>query len=431
MRILHINATSHTGGAAHAMQRLSKGLVANNHESQFLAGRSKFLDDPTVHLIWDVAAERRTILDSMLSRVGNPIEKYMGMHPWAHRMNLRITETDLVQWADIIDLRNLFGGFFNLWCLPKLSSLKPVFWRLPDLWAMTGHCAYPYDCERWVTGCYDCPLFTEEGRKIVEPVATPRDGTRRSWKAKKRIYERSKINVIITTDWMVEQVNKSILADSISITKISNGVDLDLYKPRSRSEAREKLGLPLDETIVLWTAGYKGNIRKGYHLVVEALEDIQREREDTPMLLTMGGKVGWDKPETLRKERHLGYVRDMEMQASVYAASDVFLCPTLADAQPQTALESLACGVPIIAFDVGPMTEMVHDGETGFIAPDTTVDSLRDQILRFMEAKELRSKMREICRDEALKKYDLKKQTLIYIDLYQNALSEFTPSSKI
>ena len=424
MRVLHINATSHTGGASRAMQRLSAGLVKNNHESKFLVGRTKYRENPAVHLIWDEVSDLRTLSDSLLSRIGNPIEKNVGIHPWANRMNLRITETPLFKWADIIDLRNLFGFYFNPWCLPSLSAQKPVFWRLPDLWAITGHCAYPYDCQRWITGCYDCPLFTPEGRKIVEPVATIRDGTRRSWKAKKELYKKSKLHVVITTDWMLEQVNQSILADSLSISQISNGVNLDLYKPRSRSEARKKLGLPEDETILLWAAGYKGNHRKGYHLVVEALEDIQRQGDYTPMLLTMGGNIGWDKPETLQKERHLGYVRDPEKQAQVYAASDAFLCPTLADAQPQTALESLASGIPIIAFDIGPMPELVIDGKTGFIASETTSKSLREQIVIFMKSEDLRLIMRENCRNESIEKYDLVKQTGKYIDLYQSALTE-------
>ena len=109
MRVLHINATSHTGGAARAMQRTSAGLVKNGHESKYLAGRSKYLDNPAVHLIWDEVSGHRTLSDSLLSRIGNPIEKNFGIHPWAHRMNLRITDTELFKWADIIDLRNLFG----------------------------------------------------------------------------------------------------------------------------------------------------------------------------------------------------------------------------------------------------------------------------------------------------------------------------------
>ncbi len=61
------------------------------------------------------------------------LAKYIGINPWANRPALRIAETALSEWADIIDLRNLFGGFFNLWSLPQLSKNKPIVWRMPDL----------------------------------------------------------------------------------------------------------------------------------------------------------------------------------------------------------------------------------------------------------------------------------------------------------
>ena len=424
MRVLHINATSHTGGAARAMGRLHTALENKGHQSQFLVGRSKYPDDPQVNLIWDQISNYRSLGNSLISRIGNQIEKYHGLHPWSNRTNLKLVDTPLYNWADIIDLRNLFGGFFNLWGLPTLTVRKPIVWRMPDLWALTGHCAYPYDCERWITGCYNCPLFSTDGRKIIEPKATIWDGTKRVWRAKKDIYQKSQLHIIVTTEWMRDQVNQSILGDALSINVISNGVDLEIYSPKSRSDARRELDLPQDETILLWGAGSKGNYRKGYHLVVEALDMMQRQGTPTPMLLTMGGTKGWDREEPLEKIKNFGYVRDPEQQALLYSAADAFLCTTLADAQPQTALESLACGIPIIAFDVGPMRDLAIEGKTGFIAQNTTARNLQNTILDFLKQAEDDINMRENCRNEALKKYDLGRQTEKYIDLYESILAE-------
>ena len=434
MRVLHVNTTSHIGGAARAMRRLHEALIEKNHQSQFLVGRSKYPQDPQVHLIWDEVSSFRSLTNSLISRIGNRVEKYKGIHPWSNRTTLRIVDSPIYQWADIIDLRNLFGGYFNLWSLPALSAEKPVVWRLPDLWALTGHCAYPYDCQRWKTGCHHCPLLTREGRKIVEPSPTVWDGTRRVWQAKKNLYQKSKLHIIVTTKWMQENVRQSILGNALSINVISNGVNLEIFRPIPRSEARSKLGLPSDEKILLWAAGGKGNYRKGYHLVVKALEEIQSRGESSPTLLTMGGEEGWNIPEPLQKIHHLGYISDAKQQALIYAAADAFLCATLADAQPQTALESLACGTPIIAFDVGPMPDLAIDGETGFIALETTAQSLREEIEKFLLAEDIFPEMRKQCRNQALEKYDLSKQTEEYIRLYQEILNDYklkTPSSNI
>jgi glycosyltransferase involved in cell wall biosynthesis len=424
MRVLHINATSHTGGAARAMGRLHSALVKKGHQSQFLVGRSKFVEDPIVHLIWDEVSRYRSLGGSLLSRIGNQFEKYLGIHPWSNRSTLKITETSLFNWADIIDLRNLFGGFLNLWSLPPMTTLKPVVWRMPDLWAVTGHCAYPYDCQRWITGCYQCPLLTPEGRKIIEPNPTIWDGTRRVWRAKKDLYQKSNLHIIVTTEWMRRQVKQSILGDALSINVISNGVDLEIYKPRDKAEARKKLGLPEKGPVLMWSAGSRGNYRKGYHLLEKALERMQADRETMPLLITMGGAKGWDQPERLQNVKHLGYVRDPEQQSLVYAASDVFLCPTLADGQPQTALESLACGIPIIAFDLGPMPDLAINGKTGFLVPDQTAENLQSVIVDFLGRIDDFAGFSENCRREALKKYDLQKQTEKYIELYEAILAD-------
>ncbi len=424
MRVLHINATSHTGGAARAMQRLHQALVEQGHQSRFLVGRSTHPEDPLVHLIWDEVAGFSTLGNRIKSRLGNQLERYIGIHPWANQNNLRISDTELYRWADIIDLRNLFGGYFNLWSIPALSAGKPVVWRMPDLWAVTGHCAYPYDCQRWKTGCYCCPLLTRQGQQIVEPKPTILDGTRRVWRAKRDIYSRSCLHVIVTTRWMRDQVSESILQNARSINIISNGVNLEVYKPRNRAETRRQLGLDTDAKILLWAAGGKGNYRKGYHLAYQALEEIQANSENPPWLITMGGEEGWSHPETLQRVRHFGYVRDAEQQARIYAAADAFLATTLADGQPQTALESLACGTPVIAFDIGPMPELVIEGRTGVIAPQTTAASLAKAIQASLIEEDRVSSLRISSRSYAEEHFDLRVQTQKYITLYEGILRE-------
>ncbi len=405
-----------------AMQRLRQALAERGHESKFLVGRTRFPEDSSVQLIWDVIAPYRSLKTSLQSRIGNQIEKYYGLHPWANITNLRIVDSPLVEWAEIVDLRNLFGGFFNLGVLPALSAKKAVAWRLPDLWAVTGHCAYPYDCERWKTGCHHCPLLTPEGRKKVEPTPTILDGTRSVWKFKKKIYDKSRIHVIVTTEWMRKQISESILQNAVSVNVISNGVQLDVYRPLDKAAARKELGLPQDKKILLWAAGAKGNYRKGYHLAVKALESIDQKMADPPMLITMGRDEGWQHTEQIRNIQHFGYVRDSDRQVLVYSAADAFICSTLADAQPQTALESFACGTPVIAFDLGPMPEIITDGATGFLARETTAQALEGAISRFLDQDPVEADFQANCRRVAEDRFDLRKQTAEYVRLYEKIL---------
>ncbi|NOQ39659.1 MAG: glycosyltransferase [Anaerolineales bacterium] len=424
MNILHINTTSHSGGAAKAMQRLHDELLAQKHQSEIIAGRNNLPGEPHIHLMSDVISPYQTNLGVIQSRLGSCIEDFLGLHPWTNRPTLNLPKTKLYEWADIIDLRNLHGGYINLWVLPGLSLGKPVVWRLPDLWALTGYCAYPYDCKKWKDGCHDCPLLKGEGRLLVEPKPPPRwDGTRRVWLAKQKTYLESKLHIVVNSEWMRKKVNQGILKDSLSVNVISNGVDLDIYKPIDKQMAREKLGLPPNEIILLWGAASLGNLRKGYSYTARAMELIQNKGEIEPLLITMGNEKRMDEKYPLGKVKHFGFVKDPASQVLMYNAADLFLCSTLADAQPQTAVEALACGTPVIAYDIGPMPELIQEGKTGFIAPDVSVESLAATLEEVLDNPEQLVEMGQYCREEAEQKYDLSKQTKMYIDLYENILT--------
>jgi len=424
MNILHINTTSHSGGAAKAMQRLHDELLAQKHQSEIIAGRNNLPGEPHIHLMSDVISPYQTNLGVIQSRLGSCIEDFLGLHPWTNRPTLNIPKTKLYEWADIIDLRNLHGGYINLWVLPGLSLGKPVVWRLPDLWALTGYCAYPYDCQKWKDGCHDCPLLKGEGRLLVEPKPPPRwDGTKRVWLAKQKTYLESKLHIVVNSEWMRKKVNQGILKESLSVNVISNGVDLDIYKPIDKQMAREKLGLPPNEIILLWGAASLGNLRKGYSYTARAMELIQNKGEIEPLLITMGNEKRMDEKYPLGKVKHFGFVKDPASQALMYNAADLFLCSTLADAQPQTAVEALACGTPVITYDIGPMPELIQEGKTGFIAPDVSVESLAATLEEVLDNPEQLVEMGQYCREEAEQKYDLSKQTKMYIDLYENILT--------
>jgi len=424
MNILHINTTSHSGGAAKAMQRLHDELLAQKHQSEIIAGRNNLPGEPHIHLMSDVISPYQTNLGVIQSRLGSCIEDFLGLHPWTNRPTLNIPKTKLYEWADIIDLRNLHGGYINLWVLPGLSLGKPVVWRLPDLWALTGYCAYPYDCQKWKDGCHDCPLLKGEGRLLVEPKPPSRwDGTKRVWLAKQKTYLESKLHIVVNSEWMRKKVNQGILKESLSVNVISNGVDLDIYKPIDKQMAREKLGLPPNEIILLWGAASLGNLRKGYSYTARAMELIQNKGEIEPLLITMGNEKRMDEKYPLGKVKHFGFVKDPASQALMYNAADLFLCSTLADAQPQTAVEALACGTPVITYDIGPMPELIQEGKTGFIAPDVSVESLAATLEEVLDNPEQLVEMGQYCREKAKKTYDLSKQTKMYIDLYENILT--------
>ena len=159
------------------------------------------------------------------------------------------------------------------------------------------------------------------------------------------------------------------------------------------------------------------------------MELIQEKKSDVPMLITMGSQERWTNPDKLKKAHHFEYVREPEKQALIYSAADAFLCTSLAEGQPQTALESMACGTPVIAFDLGPMPEEVIDGKTGIIVQSPDAEALVGGIERFLDNEDLQPIFQKNCRQQALEKYDLDIQTEKYISLYEEILVNFRNGS--
>jgi glycosyltransferase involved in cell wall biosynthesis len=223
---------------------------------------------------------------------------------------------------------------------------------------------------------------------------------------------------------MRNQISNSILKDALSVNIISNGVELDIFKPVDKKQARAELGLPVDGKILLYVAHRLGAYRKGFHLASKALMEIQENNPECPMLITMGSKERLNEPIRLPNTHHFGYVEDPRKQSLIYSAADAFLCTTLAEGQPQTILESMACGTPVIAFNTGPMPEEVSDGENGFLVEDQTASALAGSIRKFLNNEDIHPLLGVNSHQQALEKYNLTNQTEKYITLYERILNE-------
>jgi glycosyltransferase involved in cell wall biosynthesis len=195
---------------------------------------------------------------------------------------------------------------------------------------------------------------------------------------------------------------------------IPYGLDNDVFQPRERHVARDVLGIPFNASVVLFVADFAGSYRKGFHILVPALSDLEAERQVFLLCL------GQNPPAELKRFPHAHFedITNDRMLSFVYSAADVFVAPSLADNLPNTVLESMACGTPVVAFDVGGLPEMVRPGITGLLAPAGDAVKLKEAILCLLEDSGRRAEMAANCRRIALAEYDLAIQAKRYIQLY-------------
>jgi teichuronic acid biosynthesis glycosyltransferase TuaC len=252
-------------------------------------------------------------------------------------------------------------------------SVLPLVWRLNrehpiDL--IDVHFAYP-------DGVAGCLLA-----KVLRcPVVVTLRGT--IGKLSKFRLRRFQIKWVLRAAMRVIAVSQSLkdvalrleaVADKIKV--VPNGVDTQMFNPSNREEARRKLGLSIDQKIIISVGALSE--RKGHHRVVEVMPRVLRELANTVYLVVGAGGVEGDMGPFIN-----GLTQKLGIQGSVrllcerphheiarwLAAADVFCLATSNEGMANVILEALACGVPVVATRVGGNVELIRDGENGYLVP--------------------------------------------------------------
>ncbi len=401
---LSFNDWGRAGGTSVALCRLHWGLQKSGHESKILC-RVKNLED-SIEIPRSRIAERA--IREFTSR--------LGLNDLHAISSFGIKNHPAYKEADILHLQSLHSGYFNYLALPALTRNKPTVWTIHDLWAITGHCGFPDECERWKTGCGKCPHL-----KTYPPVK--RDGTAWEWKLKQWAYKNSRITIIVSSAWFRDIIKQSLLKH-FPVHLIPFGIDTGLYQPLDKKDSRVKLGLPPDKTILMFSTTKLGDPRKGGVYLKKALAGLPPEVRKKFFLITTGKA---EKPEDAEfgiETKHLGYV-DNERMPVLYSAADLFVFPTLGETFGLVALESMACGTPVVAFGVGGVLGHVRHGITGYTAKEGDVGDLARGISSLAQDHDKRMEISRTCRSVAVEEYSESLQIRRYVDLYKNVVSDF------
>jgi glycosyltransferase involved in cell wall biosynthesis len=369
----------------------------------------KATDDDDVSMI----GHRRAVW--MLDRLCDRVLERLSLQYCFYPSSILLPRRPWFREADVIQLCNTHGGYFSHLALPALCRARPVVWRLDDMWPMTGHCIYSFDCTRWKTGCGSCPI-------VADYPSLRRDRTALLWRLKRRAYRRASLTLVAPSRWMAGLTRESPLLDRFPIHVIPNGLDVQVFRPIPRSSAREVLGLDPRKRVVLFGSHMASDRRKGAGLLAEALARLAPPSRKDVELLTIGrGSPGWDASIPL-PVRHLGPIRDDALLATIYSAADVYVLPTLADNLPNTLIESMACGTPVVSFDVGGVAEAVRHLETGYLAKARDVEDFTRGMALLLDDPALRAAMGRRGREVVEQDYTLELQARRFLEVYREAI---------
>lgn len=403
MKVLHINQSDTSGGAAIAGYRLHQGLLAQGVDSRLLVGFAK------------TSSKRVTAVPR------NFVENYSRRFTWRLGINylqyistFNIAQHSFYKNADVINFHNLHGDYFNYLAIPQLAKNKPVIFTLHDMWSFTGHCAYSYDCDRWKIGCGKCPY-----PNTYPPIKL--DNTRLEWQLKNWVYHRSQLSIVTLSNWLTQQAMQSML-NQFPIHHIPNGVDTKTYQPLDSEQCRFLLGIPASKKVLMFGAQTFSDLRKGSDLLIKALSKLPVSLKAESLLLTIGDKSEAIAEAVEIQTLNLGYVSSDRLKAIAYSAADLFIFPTRTDNLPLVLQESMACGTPMVSFKVGGLADLVRPGITGYLAESEDTKDFSNGIVQLLEDRHLHNYMSEQCRAIALQEYPLELQVQRYIELYRHAL---------
>jgi len=390
MKILHIT-TMDTGGAGRAACWLHRGLLRAGMESRVLCrDEAQCLEGVTRYLIppWKrrltMAWRCRSVLLKVVEIQHNTKPDYeIFTFPFS---GYSIERHPLAEWADVIHL-HWVADFLNYPTFFQCVK-KPLVWTVRDMNPYMGGFHYADDAGR-----HPWPL--------------------------ERRFEALKIKII-------RQVpNLSIVAlsrqhEAFSAASemfrgrphrvIHNGVDLALFSPRPREAARARFGIPQDKRVLLFVAqtGGPGARRKGVDMLEQGVADFKA------MGLHLCG-IGAFKDNRVQS---FPLMRQEDLPA-LYSAADFAVVPSREDAGPNTMMEPMACGTPVVGTPAGWMIDFIRKGETGVLAREVSAEAVREAVREAAEAHTFdRAKIRAFAEEN----FSLEKQARAYCEVYREAM---------
>jgi glycosyltransferase involved in cell wall biosynthesis len=413
MKISLLNFSDREGGASRAAYRLHQELRKIGLHSRMVV-QSKESDDDSVVGPQGKINKSFALLRPHLDLV--PWYFYQHRQPilWSPAWQPKSDWRSLNQeGSDVHHLHWICRGFIPVTMLSKISG--PLVWTLHDSWAFTGGCHIPLDCSRYQASCGRCPQLGSAGNH---------DLSRWVWQRKHKHWRNLNLTIVSPSRWLADCARSSSLLRRRRIEVIPNGLDLTRFRPLDRGLARELLGLSQEQTLILSGAlGLSRDPHKGFGHLQEALKILAAQGwQEKASLIIVGSSAPQEPVDTGLKPIYLGTFHDEISMALLYAAADVLVAPYVQDNLSNVVMEALACGIPVVAFDVGGMPDMVDHLRVGYLARPFDAADLARGIEWVLADPERCKALGRAARSKAEKDYDISSIANRYAALYRSVL---------
>jgi glycosyltransferase involved in cell wall biosynthesis len=409
MRLLQVSEADHGGGAERIAYDLHRSSVAAGHDSRMLVGYKHGEDSRITGLVPENGMRR------FAYRCIRSIERHSGVQAhlyWMAGSWLR-QNTD---YPDLVHIHNVHGKYFNLGLLPFIAKRSRVIITMHDCWYFTGHCAYVFDCDKWMHVCHPCC-------DLERYPGMGRDAASYNLNRKKRIFSKVKPILVTPSQWLCDLVQKSEVFRGFDCRVIFNGIDTKRFHRGDKFAARDRLMLPIDKFIILYVVN--GGLNSSYYKDPDLLLAAVTNLLDGPIankfhLVVVGGikKISniFDKCLTQIANTREGL-------ETYYQAADILVYPTKADNCPLVPMEAMSCGLPVVTTRIGGVPEVVEHRVTGYVTRPGDVREFSDAIEAILSSESLLTAMGLASAKRAKLFFTLERMTGSYFDLYREDIN--------
>lgn len=367
MNIAQVTYTDALSGPGIAASRLMSGLKSAGAESQMLVARAIQPAAAVTQLGgktgFAMTAARQFAAKTWLRACGAWTGETLSGNFFPSGLPYRLNRSDF----DVVNLHWICGEMIGIEELSRIR--RPLVWTFHDEWPLLGldHYERPNDSIR-DRSSRPTPHFVDRW------VRTRKD---RYWRS-------ARPTIICPSRWLADRA-RARLGPAASVRTIPNAVPLEIYTPRDRAEAKRSLGLPPDRAVIGFGAvNALADPRKGGKYLQASLDILKQQGYADRISLLVFGSRAHGEPMPL-PAHYCGIVREDHRLSQLYSAMDAFVCPSTQDNLPNTVAEALACGIPCVAFAVGGLPDLVHNGRTGFLAAPFDAGELAAGIIRCLE----------------------------------------------
>ncbi len=418
MRVLIVNTSERTGGAAVAAGRLVDALTNYGIKVKMLV-RDKETDKLTVcvlpgqkrcqwHFLWErfriwwhLRFSRQHLFDIDTSFCGTDI-----------------TRLPEFQEADVIHLHWVNQGMLSLKNIRQvLQTGKPVVWTMHDIWPATAICHLTLDCRQFETACQHCRLLPEGG--------SSHDLAAETWQRKQQLLADQQITFVACSQWLAGEARRSALLKGQPVLSIPNPIDSHVYSPGDKQLSRLLLGLPQQGPVILFASQRVTNQYKGMAYLVEACQQLAaRYPEQTKdiSVAILGGHAEEVSGQLPFATYPLGYINDERRIVAAYRSADVFVLPSLSENLPNTIMEAMACGIPSVAFHIGGIPEEIDHQKNGYVARYQDSSDLAEGI-HWVLFEASQPMVRQACLQKVAQCYSQQSVAKRYVEVYENLSS--------